>query len=89
MRVYLGTIPDYSDTDVRGVRLSGVSPAGPAEAAGLRRGDTIVEVDGKPIENLYDFTYALEALRVGEPARIGILREGERLTIPVVPGSRD
>lgn len=89
IRVYLGTIPDYSDTEVRGVRLSGVSPAGPAEAAGLRRGDTIVEVDGKPIENLYDFTYALEALRVGESAQIVILRDGERRSIPVVPGSRD
>lgn len=89
MRVYLGTIPDYSETDVRGVRLSGVSPAGPAEAAGLRRGDTIVEVDGQPIENLYDFTYALEALRVGEAAQIVILREGRRMTLPVVPRSRD
>ena len=89
MRVYLGTIPDYSETDVRGVRLSGVSPAGPADVAGLRRGDTIVEVDGQPIENLYDFTYALEALRVGETAQIVILREGRRMTLRVVPRSRD
>ncbi len=89
LRVYLGTIPDYSETDVVGVRLSGVSPAGPAETAGLRRGDTIVEVDGQPIENLYDFTFALEALRVGEEARIVVLRDGKRRAIAVVPGSRD
>ncbi|MEZ4279013.1 MAG: M28 family peptidase [Myxococcota bacterium] len=89
LRVYLGTIPDYSETDVRGVRLSGVSPGGPADAAGLQRGDTIVEVDGQPIENLYDFTYALEALRVGQTARIVILRDGRRTTLPVVPRSRD
>ncbi len=89
MRVYLGTIPDYGDSDVRGVRLSGVAPEGPAAAAGLQGGDTIVEVDGQAIENLYDFTYALEALRVGEPARIVVLRVGERITFEVVPGSRD
>lgn len=89
LRVYLGTIPDYSETDVVGVRLSGVAPAGPAEAAGLRRGDTIVEVDGQPIENLYDFTFALEALRVGEEARIVVLRDGRRRSIAVVPRSRD
>ena len=89
LRVYLGTIPDYSETDVVGVRLSGVTPAGPAETAGLRRGDTIVEVDGQPIENLYDFTFALEALRVGEEAQIVILRDGTRRTIAVVPRSRD
>lgn len=89
LRVFLGTIPDYAETDVVGVRLAGVAPTGPAEAAGLRRGDTIVEVDGRKIENLYDYTYALEALRVGEPARIGVLRDGERLELEVVPASRD
>lgn len=88
-RVFLGTIPDYAQTDVRGVRLSGVAPDGPAERAGLRSGDVIVEVDGRPIENLYDYTFALEALRVGVPARIGVLRAGERSTLEVVPTSRD
>ncbi len=89
LRVFLGTIPDYSDTAVEGVRLSGVAPAGPAEAAGLRRGDTIVEVDGQVIENLYDFTYSLEALRIGKQARIVVLRDGKRVAFEVVPRSRD
>ncbi|MEZ4333829.1 MAG: M28 family peptidase [Myxococcota bacterium] len=89
LRVFLGTIPDYAETDVVGVRLAGVAPSGPAEAAGLRRGDTIVEVDDRKIENLYDYTYALEALRVGEPARITVLRAGHRLAVEVVPASRD
>lgn len=89
LRVFLGTIPDYAETDVVGVRLAGVAPSGPAETAGLRRGDTIVEVDGRRIENLYDYTYALEALRVGIPARVTVLRDGERLAIEVIPGSRD
>lgn len=88
-RVFLGTVPDYAQTDIRGVRLSGVAPAGPAEQAGMRGGDIIVDVDGRPIENLYDYTYSLEALRVGVGARIGVLREGERIELEVVPGSRD
>jgi len=87
-RVFLGTVPDYAQTDVRGVKLSGVAPGGPAEDAGLRAGDVIVEVDGRPIENLYDYTYALDALRVGEPARIVVEREGERRTFEIVPASR-
>ncbi|MFO0690836.1 MAG: M28 family peptidase [Myxococcota bacterium] len=89
LRVFLGTIPDYSETDVVGVRLSGVAPAGPAEAAGIQGGDTIVEVDGRKIENLYDFTYALEALRVDVPARITVLRDGQPRIFEVVPRSRD
>ncbi len=89
LRVFLGTVPDYAQTDVRGVRLSGVAPGGPAEEAGLRSGDVIVELDGRPIENLYDYTYALDALRVGEPARIVVERAGERQTLEIVPTSRE
>jgi Zn-dependent M28 family amino/carboxypeptidase len=88
-RVFLGTVPDYAQTDIVGVRLSGVAPAGPAEKGGIRGGDVIVEVDGRAIENLYDYTYALEALRVGEPARIVVLRGEERVSLEVVPASRD
>lgn len=88
-RVFLGTVPDYAQTDIVGVRLSGVAPGGPAETAGLRGGDIIVELDGRPIENLYDYTYALDALRVGLPARMTVLRATERIDFEVVPASRD
>jgi S1-C subfamily serine protease len=88
-RVFLGTVPDYAQGGVTGVRLTGVAREGPAEKAGLRGGDIIVEVDERPIDNLYDYTYALEALRVGEPASIIVVRDGERITLEIVPGSRD
>jgi len=88
-RVFLGTIPDYANTDVVGVLLSGVAPNGPALRGGLQRGDIIISVDERKIENLYDYTYALEAMRVDEPVTIGILRNGERLDLEVVPASRD
>ena len=88
-RVFLGTVPDYAQTDVVGVKLSGVAPQGPAETAGVRGGDLIIEVAGKTVENLYDYTFALQALRVGRPVRMVILREGVRLEFEVLPGSRD
>lgn len=88
-RVFLGTVPDYAQTDIVGVRLSGVAPGGPAETAGIEGGDVIVELDGRPIENLYDYTYALDALRVGMPARMVVLRDDERIELEVVPASRD
>lgn len=88
-RVFLGTIPDYAQTDVTGVLLSGVAPEGPAEKAGLRRGDLIVEAGGRTIENLYDYTFALEAMRVDEPVKIRILRDGKSTELMVVPASRD
>ncbi len=89
VRVYLGTIPDYSQSDLAGVLLSGVGKEGPAEEAGIRSGDIIVEVAGRTIENIYDYTYALDALKVDEPASIVVLRDGQRLELQVVPASRD
>ena len=85
----IGTVPDYAQTDVVGVQLSGVAPGGPAEEAGLRGGDVIVAVDGRPVENLYDYTYALEALRVGEAAEIVVERNGARRAFEIVPASRE
>ena len=49
----------------------------------------IVGADGRPIENLYDYTFALEAMRVGEAVRLKIRRGEEELEIEVVPASRD
>ncbi len=88
-RVFLGTVPDYAQTDLVGVRLSGVAPDGPAESAGIQSGDLIIKVDERTIENLYDYTYALQALRVGESARIVVERAGDPLSFEVVPISRD
>ncbi|MHC4995707.1 MAG: M28 family peptidase [Planctomycetota bacterium] len=89
LRAYLGTIPDYAQGDVKGVKLSGVGKGGPAEQAGVRGGDVIVKLAGKPIENIYDYTYAIEALKIGEPVEVVVRRGGEELTLTVTPGSRD
>jgi Tol biopolymer transport system component len=88
-RVYLGTIPDFSQEEVVGVRLAGVQKEGPADQAGLRAGDIIVELAGTAIANIYDYQFALGALKVGEPAGITVLRDGQRVSLTITPGSRD
>jgi Zn-dependent M28 family amino/carboxypeptidase len=88
MRVYLGTIPDYAPGDVEGVRLSGVRAGGPAEKAGLQGGDVIVEVGGKTIKNIYDYTYAMDALKIGEGVPVVVVRDGKRVTLTVTPEAR-
>ncbi len=77
MRVFTGTIPDYS-TEVKGLLLGGVIGGGPAEQAGLQKGDVIVEIAGQTIANIYDYTYALEVLKIGEPAKVVYMRDGQR-----------
>jgi Tol biopolymer transport system component len=88
LRAYLGTIPDYAD-EVRGVKLSGTSKDSPADKAGLRAGDIVVELAGKKVENIYDYTYAIEALKIGQKATIRVLRDGKPVAVEIVPGSRE
>jgi C-terminal processing protease CtpA/Prc len=79
-RVYLGTIPDYGE-EVEGVKLSGVREGSPAEKAGLKSGDVIVECAGKKIKNIYDYTYTLQEHKVGEVVDIIVLRNSQRLSL--------
>lgn len=89
LRAFLGTIPDYAESGVKGVKLSGVVAGGPAAKAGLQGGDVIVELAGKRIDNIYDYTYAIEALKIGQPVKIVVQRNDQRLTLEVTPGSRE
>jgi Tol biopolymer transport system component len=88
LRAYLGTIPAYADAEVAGVLLDGVAEGGPAAAGGLRAGDVITAVAGRTIENIYDFTYALNALKIGEPVVVRVRRDGEPAELSVTPVAR-
>lgn len=87
LRAYLGTVPDYAG-NIKGVLLSDVTKGGPAEKAGVRGGDAIVGLAGRTIENIYDYTYAIEALKIGETVVIEVSRHGKTLKFDVTPGSR-
>ncbi|MDF1813798.1 MAG: M28 family peptidase [Verrucomicrobiales bacterium] len=88
-RVKLGTIPDYSQTDIKGVKLSGVADKGPADLAGVKGGDIIVGLDGKALFNIYDYTDAIAGLKVGKETEIVVKRGEEELKLKITPASRD
>ena len=87
VRVYTGTVPDYA-SDAKGLLLGGVVAGGPAEAAGLMKGDVIVEIAGQTIANIYDYTYALDVLKIGQPAKVVYMRGGERKETTLTPSAR-
>ena len=89
LRAYLGTIPDYAGNAADGVLLDGVAKGGPAERGGLRAGDVIVAVAGRRIENIYDYTYALNALKVEQAVSVKVRRDGVEQTLTVVPVARE
>ncbi len=87
LRAYLGTIPNYTK-EVKGAPIDGVSKGGPAEQAGLKGGDVITELAGRKIENIYDYTFAIEALKIGEEVKVIVQRDGKALELKVTPRSR-
>lgn len=84
-RVYLGTIPDYSQEGVLGVRISGASKDSPADLAGLKEKDIITEFDGMKIENLYDYVYTLQAVKPNKETLMKVLRDGKFLELKITP----
>lgn len=52
-------------------------------------GDIIVSLGGRKIENIYDYTYAIDTLKVGEATAVVIVRKGQTLTLTLIPGSRN
>lgn len=88
LRAYLGTIPDYTDESIPGVKLSGVRAGGPADKAGLKGGDVIIEFAGQKITNIYDYTYALDAVKIGEPIKVVVRRGDQEVTLTVIPEAR-
>ncbi|MCB9645025.1 MAG: M20/M25/M40 family metallo-hydrolase [Deltaproteobacteria bacterium] len=77
---YFGSIPDFGD-DVKGVKFSGVRPGSPAEKAGCKAGDVLVEFNGLEVQNLQDFTVALRRSAPGDTVVVKVVRGGETLAL--------
>lgn len=84
----LGTVPDYAGDGRPGVLLSGVRPGSPAEKAGLRRGDLLVELAGTPVRDINDMMFVLRKAKPGDKTTAVVEREGERVTVEVTFGGR-
>jgi hypothetical protein len=78
-----GSIPDFGE-GVKGVKFADIREDSPAARAGLKAGDVMVEFDGKPIQNLYDFTYALRAKKPGDEVLVKVLRGSQAVEVKVL-----
>ena len=84
-RLFLGTIPDYTQDGVSGVKIQGVVKGGPAEKAGLRSGDVIVQFSEHKVQSLYDYVYTLQVVKPGEATIIKVVRDGQTVELPITP----
>ena len=81
-KVTLGVIPSYG-SDAEGLEIDGARADGPAGKAGLKKGDIIIEIDGKDIKNIYDYMYRLGELKPGENINVKVRRGENTLNLTV------
>jgi serine protease Do len=75
--------------DQQGVIIQSIVDGSPAAKAGLRRNDVIVDMDGTPVTDLSKFRLRIADTPVGTRVKLGLLRDGKRLTADVTLTDRD
>jgi S1-C subfamily serine protease len=80
-----------SDVDIKattgGVKIDDVNPDSPAEKAGIKAGDVIVEYDGERVRSARQFTRLVQETPEGRAVSIGLLRDGKKQTVNATPES--
>lgn len=79
---------DVTDRAALPARIDGVMEGSAADAAGLRPGDVVVAIDGRPVTSFGAFQ-DLISTRGGTPTQIGVQRAGETITLTATPQSRE
>jgi len=75
--VTLGIMPDVAGTVKNGLRADFVFPGRPAALGGMIKGDVIVALDNKPVNNIEDYTFRLSQLKHGQAVTVDVLRNGK------------
>ena len=86
-QVYVGTVPDFTD-ETKGFKVLSVRAKSPAESAGIKAGDLMVQLGEKRIENIYDYTYALQEYKPGQTVNVTAIRDGARVILSLTFGKR-
>jgi putative serine protease PepD len=71
-----------------GAEVQGVTPGGPAAAAGLRAGDVILGVDGRPVRDPDDLSEIVSGLEPGDDVEVEVRRDGVERTFEAELGER-
>lgn len=82
-KVTFGIMPDFTSNDTDGLGVGGVTKGGPAEAAGMKKGDKITGINGLSVGTIYDYMNRLRQLKPGQRVNVDILRDGEPMFLIV------
>ena len=83
-KVTLGLMPDVTGaSSASGLRADIVMPGKPAHAAGMRSGDIIQEIDGKPVKDINEYMERLSELQPGTIIPVKVLRGDETIVLQI------
>jgi serine protease DegQ len=74
--------------NTNGTLIAGVQPGGPAERAGIRRGDILMAVESREVTDSTRMLNLIAALKPGEQATLKILRDDEESLVQIKVGTR-
>jgi len=75
--VTLGIMPDFAGNVKNGLRADLITPGRPAAIGGMKKGDIITSINGKPVNNIQDYMFRMGQLKHGETISIEVLRNGK------------
>lgn len=82
-KVMLGIMPDMAGQEKRGLRVDAVMPDRPAFRAGVKKGDIIIAMEGKPVTDVYEYMHRLGGFKAGQRISVEVLRGEEKVILIV------
>ena len=83
-----GVAESFKLGSTRGALIAGVLRGGPADKAGIKPGDVLVEVEGRPVADPTSMLNLIAALAPGNTARVKLTRAGKNLDASITVGRR-
>ena len=72
--------------DAKGALIAQIEKDGPADKAGLRDGDIVIEYNGKPIADIRELSQAVASTKPGAKVKVKAMREGKPVNLVIVVG---
>jgi aminopeptidase YwaD len=76
--VTLGIMPDFAGNVKNGLRADLITPGRPAAIGGMKKGDIIISINGKPVNNIQDYMFRMAQLKHGETINVEVLRGSKK-----------
>jgi len=76
--ITIGIMPDVTGSIKNGLKVEAVTTGRQAEAGGMKKGDIIISIDDKPVNNIGDYMFRMSQLKTGQKINIEVLRNNKK-----------